>query len=94
MKETGQPLSELASDVTLYPQKLVNIKVADKNAMMENPALQTKIEEVEKQMAGDGRVLVRPSGTESIIRVMAEAKTEELVDTYVDSIVAVVNQEK
>lgn len=94
MKETGQPLSELAADVTLYPQKLVNIKVADKNAMMENPALQAKIEEVENQMAGDGRVLVRPSGTESIIRVMAEAKTEELVNTYVDSIVAVVNEEK
>ncbi|GAP00580.1 phosphoglucosamine mutase [Fructobacillus ficulneus] len=94
MRETGKPLSELAQDVTLYPQKLVNIAVPDKAAMMANPALQEKIAEVEKQMAGDGRVLVRPSGTESIVRVMAEAKTEDLVDQYVAAIVAVVNEEK
>lgn len=94
MKETGQSLSELAADVTLYPQKLVNVKVPDKQAMMQNPALLAKIDQVEKQMAGDGRVLVRPSGTESIVRVMAEAKTEELVSAYVDSIVQVVEAEK
>ncbi|MCO0831657.1 phosphoglucosamine mutase [Fructobacillus sp. W13] len=90
MKETGQSLQELAAPVTIYPQKLVNVTVSDKNAVMAEPALQEKIEEVEKQMAGDGRVLVRPSGTESIVRVMAEAKTKELVDAYVDDLVQTV----
>ena len=78
VKKTGKKLSELAAPVQDYPQKLVNVKVADK----ENWRLsrnQSAIDTVEKEMAGDGRVLVRPSGTEPLLRVMAEAKTEDLV---------------
>lgn len=93
MKETGSTLSELASDVQVYPQKLVNIKVKDKVAIQRNPAVVGKIAEVEAEMAGDGRVLVRPSGTESLLRVMAEAPTTELVERYVEMIASVVRDQ-
>lgn len=93
MKETGKSLSELAAPVKTYPQKLVNVKVTDKNAWENNQAIQEVIDTVEKEMGGEGRVLVRPSGTESLLRVMAEAQTEELVNQYVEKIVAVVEAE-
>lgn len=93
IKETGKKLSELAEAVQIYPQKLVNITVADKIAIQHNQAVVDKIAEVEELMAGDGRVLVRPSGTESILRVMAEAPTEELVSHYVDMIAEVVREQ-
>ena len=89
MKETGKKLSELAAEVTIYPQKLVNIRVIDKNGAMEVPAIKAVIEEAEKEMNGEGRILVRPSGTEPLLRVMAEAPTDELVNYYVDKIAAV-----
>ena len=95
MKETGKSLSQLASEVTIYPQKLVNIRV--ENAMKENamevPAVKTIIEKMEEEMAGNGRILVRPSGTEPLLRVMAEAPTTEEVNYYVDTIAAVVKDE-
>lgn len=93
MKQTGKKLSELAEEVTTYPQKLVNIRVTDKHNVMSNPAISEVIEQVEKEMAGNGRVLVRPSGTESLLRVMAEAETEEAVNEYVDRIADVVRKE-
>lgn len=93
MRKTGKTLSELAAPVQTYPQKLVNVKVSDKNNWQAHPAIQEAIDTVEKEMAGDGRVLVRPSGTEPLLRVMAEAKTQELVDQYVDQIAAVVKDE-
>lgn len=93
MKSTGKKLSELAEPVKTYPQKLVNVKVTDKNAWENNDAIQNEIDTVEKEMNGEGRVLVRPSGTESLLRVMAEAQTEELVNRYVDKIVKVVESE-
>lgn len=93
MKKTGKPLSELAAPVHTYPQKLVNVKVKDKNNWEQYPAIKDAIQDVEAKMAGDGRVLVRPSGTEALLRVMAEAKSQPLVSEYVDDIVAVVKQE-
>lgn len=92
MKETGKKLSELAAEVQIYPQKLVNIPVADKIAIQQDPGVIAKIAEVEMKMAGDGRVLVRASGTESLLRVMAEAPTVEQVDEYVEEIAAVVRE--
>lgn len=92
MKETGKQLSELAAEVQIYPQKLVNIPVADKVGIQQDPAVLAKIAEVESQMAGDGRVLVRASGTESLLRVMAEAPTVDLVEKYVEAIAAVVRE--
>ena len=86
VKESGKTLAELASDVTTYPQELLNIKVADKGAAMQNDKLRAVIDEVETAMAGNGRVLVRPSGTEPLLRIMAEAPTKELVHQYVEKI--------
>ncbi len=95
MQETGKKLSELAADVTIYPQKLVNIRVENsmKDKAMEVPAIREIIEKMETEMAGNGRILVRPSGTEPLLRVMAEAPTDQEVDYYVDTIAAVVQAE-
>lgn len=95
MQETGKRLSELATEVTIYPQKLVNIRVENsmKDKAMEVPAIREIIEKMEAEMAGNGRILVRPSGTEPLLRVMAEAPTHEEVDYYVDTIAAVVQAE-
>lgn len=93
MKESGKKLSELASEIRTYPQKLVNIRVSDKFHVTDNPAVAQVIQEVETEMAGDGRVLVRPSGTESLVRVMAEAPTEDACDVYVGRIAQSVEKE-
>ena len=95
MQETGKKLSELAAEVSIYPQKLVNIRVENsmKDKAMEVPAIRGIIEKMEAEMAGNGRILVRPSGTEPLLRVMAEAPTNEEVDYYVDTIAAVVQAE-
>ncbi|WP_096155918.1 MULTISPECIES: phosphoglucosamine mutase [Bacillus] len=93
MKATKKSLSVLASEMNKFPQLLVNVKVTDKHRVTENARVKAVIEDVEAKMAGDGRVLVRPSGTESLVRVMAEAPTEELCFEYVNKIVAVVQEE-
>lgn len=95
MKETGKSLSELASEVTIYPQKLVNIRVENsmKSKAMEVPAIADIISKMEAEMNGNGRILVRPSGTEPLLRVMAEAPTDEEVSYYVDTIADVVRKE-
>ncbi|MBA4537839.1 phosphoglucosamine mutase [Bacillus aquiflavi] len=93
MKVTEKSLSELASEMKKFPQKLVNIQVNDKNKVMENDKIKGIIEKVEAEMNGNGRILVRPSGTEPLVRVMAEAPTIELCDSYIEQIVTVVEQE-
>ncbi|ATH94100.1 phosphoglucosamine mutase [Bacillus glycinifermentans] len=93
IKMTGKPLSELAAEMQKFPQLLVNVKVTDKHKVTENEKVKAVIEEVEKEMNGDGRILVRPSGTEPLVRVMAEARTKELCENYVGRIVDVVKAE-
>ncbi|MFJ7971981.1 phosphoglucosamine mutase [Psychrobacillus sp. NPDC096389] len=93
MKVTGKKLSELASEMTIFPQKLVNVRVTDKHAVTENAKVAAIIETVETEMAGNGRVLVRPSGTEPLVRVMVEAATEADCENYVNRIVEVVKAE-
>ena len=93
MKITGRKLSELAAGMKIYPQKLVNVRVTDKNAVTDNALVAEVIAEVEKEMAGNGRVLVRPSGTEPLVRVMVEAPSEEDCVRLVERIVAVVQEE-
>ncbi|MEI5909338.1 phosphoglucosamine mutase [Bacillus spongiae] len=93
MKQTGKSLSELAAEMKKYPQKLVNVKVTDKHKVTENETVAASIAEVEKEMDGNGRVLVRPSGTEPLVRVMVEAPTEELCEVYVSRIVTMVEKE-
>lgn len=93
MKATGRTLSDLASEMKIYPQELINVRVTDKNAVTANERVATVITEVEKEMAGNGRVLVRPSGTEPLVRVMVEASTEVACKQYVERIVAIVQEE-
>jgi len=93
MKATGKRLSELASEMKIYPQKLVNVRVTDKHAVTQNELVAAVIAEVEADMAGNGRVLVRPSGTEPLVRVMVEAATVEACEAYVNRIADVVKAE-
>ena len=93
MKRTGRKLSELAAEMTIYPQKLVNVRVTDKHSVTDNNRVAEVIAEVEKEMAGNGRVLVRPSGTEPLVRVMVEAPTEDECVRSVERIAEVVRKE-
>jgi phosphoglucosamine mutase len=93
MKITKKPLSELAGEMPKYPQLLVNVKVTDKHQVMENEKIKAVIQEVEGEMSGNGRILVRPSGTEPLVRVMAEAPTEEACRNYVERIANVIKEE-
>ncbi|MGM0830989.1 MAG: phosphoglucosamine mutase [Bacillota bacterium] len=93
MKMTGKSLSELAGEMQKFPQKLVNVRVTDKHHVTDNEIVKKVIQKVEEEMNGNGRILVRPSGTEPLVRVMAEAPTEELCDRYVNEIVQVVDEE-
>ncbi|UQS81649.1 phosphoglucosamine mutase [Bombilactobacillus folatiphilus] len=93
MKQTGKSLSELAAPVKTYPQVLINVQVKDKNNWQDYPNIQTAIDTVEKEMNGDGRVLVRPSGTEALLRVMVEAATKEEAQRFGKQIAQVVQDE-
>ena len=93
LMEKKQPLSVLASEVTIYPQLLKNVRVADKTQARENPAVQEAVRRVEEALGEDGRVLVRESGTEPVIRVMVEAASDELCEKYVNEVVTVMEQE-
>ncbi len=93
IKESGRPLSELKQIMTKYPQLLVNVPVADKSKLAGNEAIGQAIRDVENELAGNGRVLVRPSGTEPIVRVMAEGPDEAQLHELVHKIVEVVKQE-
>lgn len=87
------PLSELRSIMRSYPQVLVNVRVTSKDGWEQNQAIQDVISSVEAKLGDDGRVLVRPSGTEPLIRVMAEGPDETIVQEYVDAIANVVRRE-
>ncbi|MBC8081327.1 MAG: phosphoglucosamine mutase [Gorillibacterium sp.] len=89
----GQKLSELKQKMAKFPQVLVNVRVADKSKLMDNTAIEQSIKQVEDQLGEDGRVLVRPSGTESLIRVMAEGPDKAQIEAYVSTIVGVIEQE-
>lgn len=93
MKATGKKLSELAAEMTIYPQRLVNVRVTDKHAVTQNEHVAAVIAQVEAEMAGNGRVLVRASGTEPLVRVMVEAQTAEDCEVYVNRIAEVVRAE-
>jgi phosphoglucosamine mutase len=93
IKETGKPLSELKQIMTKYPQILVNVRVADKTKLAGNAAIEQVVKDVEAELVGNGRVLVRPSGTEPIVRVMAEGPDEAQLQQLVDRIAQVVERE-
>ncbi|MEE3487891.1 MAG: phosphoglucosamine mutase [Bulleidia sp.] len=78
MKDTGKSIDELCEGLTIYPQLLINVKVTDKHKAMEDAEVQKAIAEVDETLKGNGRALVRASGTEPLVRVMAEAQTDEI----------------
>lgn len=90
---SGKPLSELKKLMVKYPQVLVNVRVADKSKYQGNERIAEIIRQTEEKLGSDGRVLVRPSGTESLIRVMAEGPDETLIERYANEIADVIRTE-
>lgn len=90
MMDKKMSLAQLASEVKIYPQLLKNVRVADKAAAQANPKMQAAVAAVEEALGDNGRILVRESGTEPLIRVMVEAETDELCEKYVNSVVEVI----
>ena len=86
------PLSKLAEPVKMYPQVLKNVRVADKAAVRENPTVIAKIEEIAKTLGNSGRILLRESGTEPVIRVMVEADTLAVCEKHVDAVIALIRE--
>lgn len=92
MLEKKTKLSELRKNLKIYPQLLKNVKVADKKAAMEDLEVAAAVKEAEEALGGNGRILIRESGTEPLIRVMAEAETEELCNKYVGNITEILEK--
>ncbi|WNV57603.1 phosphoglucosamine mutase [Oscillospiraceae bacterium NTUH-002-81] len=90
MMASKKKLSQLTEGLTIYPQVLENVRVKDKAKAQADPEVQAAVEAVAQALGDSGRILVRESGTEPLIRVMVEAETEELCHQYVDQVVAVV----
>ena len=94
VKQSGKTLHELASAVTHYPQILLNVPGpvtnADKKALIACPEVQEAVKKGEAMLAGDGRILLRPSGTEALIRVMVEAGTQEKADEVAHMVASIV----
>ena len=83
-------MSRLAGEVEIYPQMLKNLPVTDKKAVMEDGRVREAVSQAERELGEDGRILVRESGTEPVIRVMAEAQSEEVCRLYVEKVSAVI----
>lgn len=79
--------------MTVYPQLLKNVRVADKKTARENQKVQEAVNKVAEELGSEGRILVRESGTEPVIRVMVEASTDEICSKYVDQVIDVMVQE-
>jgi phosphoglucosamine mutase len=85
-------LSELCAPFKVYPQVLKNVRVKDKEAAEADADVKAAVEEVVNQLGDSGRILVRQSGTEPLVRVMVEAKDKETCDKYVNYVVDVINK--
>jgi phosphoglucosamine mutase len=92
MFETGSSLAELRKGMVKCPQKLVNVKVTDKKKIMESPSVAEEVVKSETRMGDRGRVLLRPSGTEPLVRVMVEGVDQEEIEREVDILVGVVQK--
>ena len=91
--EKKQTLGTLADEVKIFPQLLKNVRVKDKKTVLDNVAVQAAVEKAAEELGTDGRILVRESGTEPVIRVMVEAASDEICEKYVDSVVKVIESE-
>jgi phosphoglucosamine mutase len=87
MVRTGKPLADLISDLKVFPQTIRNVRVRQKTPLAEIPAVAAAMAAAEGELAGNGRVVVRYSGTEALARVMIEAESKEQMDRLAKSIV-------
>lgn len=92
LKDTGKTVQELSEGLFIYPQLLKNVKVNNKEKALEDEELKKVVDSVAEELGNEGRILVRPSGTEPLVRVMVEAKTDELCDLYVSRVVDFIEQ--
>jgi len=92
MKNTDKGIIELCEGLKIYPQLLVNVKVTDKTLVMDDKEVQKSIDEVNEELNGNGRILVRPSGTEPLLRVMAEAETDEICERLVGKVADIIRR--
>ncbi len=92
MLDRKLPLSELTAELETYPQVLKNVRVHDKDAALANPEVVKAVEEVSSALGENGRILLRKSGTEPVLRVMVEAPTHDECEKYVDSVIAVMRE--
>lgn len=93
MLEKKQSLKELCQGFTVYPQVLKNVEVKDKESAQKDPAVVQAVEDVTNALGTDGRILLRASGTEPLVRVMVEADTQEKCEKYVDQVIAVMKDQ-
>ena len=92
MLEKKQPLDQLASEVEIYPQVLKNVRVKDKKAAQEDADVQAEVSKVTEALGDDGRILLRQSGTEPVVRVMVEAPDHHTCEKYVDQVIEVMQK--
>ena len=92
MVENKKSLAQLIEPVEIYPQLLINVRVHDKKTAQEDPDVQAAVKEVEKLLGDKGRILVRESGTEPVVRVMVEAETDEICHEYVLKVVNMIKE--
>ncbi|HEU0241361.1 MAG TPA: phosphoglucosamine mutase, partial [Micromonosporaceae bacterium] len=92
MAATGKSLADLAGVMTQLPQVLVNVRVGDRASASNAPAVASAVHEASAQLGEEGRILLRPSGTEPFVRVMVEARTAELASSIAEQVAGVVRQ--
>ena len=91
--EKKQSLGTLCKGMQMFPQLLKNVRVEDKAAAVNHPRVQEEVKAITETLGDDGRILLRESGTEPVVRVMVEAKTDELCEKYVNQMIHVMKQE-
>lgn len=94
MMARKKTMSQLTEDLHIYPQVLVNVRVHDKAVAQADPDVQAAVQKVADELGDTGRILVRESGTEPLIRVMVEAETHDICQKYVDDVVNVINEKE
>ncbi len=94
LKKSGRKMSELAAEIEIYPQVLKNAKIKNENktSYMEDEEIKSAVERLEKEMAGEGRVLIRPSGTEPLVRVMIEGKDQEQINKLAEELAELITK--
>ncbi len=91
--EKKKSLGQLSSEMRVYPQLLKNVRVTDKQAAMDNEAVKEAVEKAAQDLGSDGRILVRPSGTEPLVRVMVEAETDDICAKHVYDVIDVIRRQ-